>query len=139
MDKPLRQTLLFPGISNIDADKFSGGTMIIDQLRRKSLGAVMATGLVAVFALMTISASPLNAQEDEIYGYYEVIGAGALNIRERPYTSSPVLAVAERGEVLAKWRRYCSLRPWCPVQKGDVQGWAGKDYLEEVEPDYEDE
>ena len=44
-----------------------------------------------------------------------------------------VLTVAEEGEVLVKWKRFCSLRPWCPVQKGDVQGWAGKDYLYELD------
>lgn len=94
-------------------------------------------GLIALLTAIILALYvPANAQEyDEGFGYYEVSGASALNIRERPYLNSPVLAVAEEGEILVKWKRYCSLRPWCPVQKGDVRGWAGKEYLEDAELD----
>ncbi|HKJ62963.1 MAG TPA: hypothetical protein VKA94_13395 [Hyphomicrobiales bacterium] len=93
-------------------------------------------GLLALLTAIILALYvPANAQEaDDGYGYYEVTGVGALNIRERPYMTSRVLAVAEEGEVLIKWKRFCSLRPWCPVQKGDVQGWAGKAYLREANP-----
>jgi hypothetical protein len=96
-------------------------------------------GLLALLTAIILALYvPAKAQEDDDgYGYYEVIGAGALNIRERPYLNSPVVAVAEKGEILVKWKRYCSLRPWCPVQKGDVQGWAGKAYLTEADPYYD--
>jgi len=72
--------------------------------------------------------------QDEGYGYYEVADAASLNIRARPYMSSEVLTVVQRGDILIKWKPFCSLRPWCPVQIDDIRGWAGKDYLLEVEP-----
>lgn len=67
------------------------------------------------------------------YGCYKVIGADALNIRARPFSSSDAVGIAERGEVLVKWRRWCTLRGfWCPVQQGDVRGHSDKRYLEPV-------
>ncbi|SRR6056297_2967010 len=67
------------------------------------------------------------------YGCYEVTG-GALNIRKRAWSKSPVLAVARRGEKLAKRRRFCAVRGfWCPVRtKAGVSGWADKQYLRNV-------
>ncbi len=93
-------------------------------------------GLVifAALGLLACVGAPGTASaQDDGYGYYEVVGAAALNIRERPYESSRVLTVAERGEILVKWRRYCSLRPWCPVEKDGVRGWAGRAYLRETD------
>lgn len=96
----------------------------------------LGLGLLALLTAVVLALYvPANAQEEDGgYGYYEVTGAAALNIRERPYMTSPVLAVAEEGEILIKWKRFCSLRPWCPVQKGDIKGWAGKAYLAEADP-----
>ena len=96
------------------------------------------TGVMAIFGVFALVFLAANARTTSViaqegYGYYEVVGASSLNIRARPYMSSQVLTVAEEGEVLVKWKRFCSLRPWCPVQKGDVQGWAGKDYLYELD------
>lgn len=99
-------------------------------LLRSGLGALaLLTAIILAFYV------PANAQEDDGYGYYEIVGTSSLNIRERPYTTSRVLAVAQKGDIVVKWKRYCSLRPWCPVQVGDVQGWAGKAYLREVDPE----
>lgn len=96
------------------------------------LGLGILALLTAIILALYI---PANAQEeDDGYGYYEVTGVGALNIRERPFLTSRVLAIAEEGEMLVKWRRFCSFRPWCPVQKGDIRGWAGKAYLTEADP-----
>ena len=96
------------------------------------LGLGILALLTAIILALYI---PANAQEEyDGYGYYEVTGADALNIRERPFLTSRVIAVAEEGEILVKWKRFCSLRPWCPVQLGDVQGWAGKAYLAEADP-----
>lgn len=67
------------------------------------------------------------------YGCYRVVGAEALNIRARPFSSSDVVGVAERGEILVKWRRWCTLRGfWCPVQQGDLKGHSDKRHLEPV-------
>jgi len=96
----------------------------------------LATRFALIGALLTLAAAVTPAQaQSKVYGYYEVVGADALNIRRRPYQNSEVLTVARRGETLVKWRFFCSLRPWCPVQLGDVKGWAGKKYLAEVYPD----
>lgn len=100
--------------------------------------ALRISALFALFLLLagTAPATIATAQEEEdAFGYFEVVGVSALNIRERPYTNSPVLGIAEEGEVLVKWRRYCSLRPWCPVRMGGIEGWAGKAYLREIELD----
>ncbi len=104
-------------------------------IHKKKVGNTGALAICAAFALLFLAwnARTTSAIAQEGYGYYEVVGASSLNIRERPYMSSEVLTVAEEGEVLVKWKRFCSLRPWCPVQKGDVQGWAGKDYLYELD------
>jgi hypothetical protein len=88
---------------------------------------------VALGGLLAMPAGSTVAAQEDVFGYYEVVGASSLNIRERPYLSSRVLTVANEGEFLIKWKRFCSLRPWCPVQKGDVRGWAGKKYLAKVE------
>lgn len=110
-----------------------GVTMFFPLFRFLRSGSV-SMGALAVSCVLMLS--PVQAQDDDAaYAYYEVTGVSALNIRERPYMNSEVLAVAEEGEVLIKWKRFCSLRPWCPVQKGDVQGWAGKAYLTETEPE----
>lgn len=67
------------------------------------------------------------------YGCYVVVGADALNIRARPFSSSEIIGVAERGEILVKWRRWCTLRGfWCPVQQGDIKGHSDKRFLEPV-------
>lgn len=109
-----------------------GDIMKTIHLLRCGLGALAL--LTAIILALYV---PANAQEDDDdgYGYYEVVGTSSLNIRERPYTTSRVLAVAQKGEILVKWKRYCSLRPWCPVQLDDVQGWAGKAYLREADPE----
>lgn len=64
------------------------------------LGLGILALLTAIILALYI---PANAQEeDDGYGYYEVTGVGALNIRERPFLTSRVLAIAEEGEMLVK-------------------------------------
>ena len=67
------------------------------------------------------------------YGCYQVT-AGALNLRARAWASSDVVAVMDRGDVVAKRRRFCALRGfWCPVRtKGGSAGWADKNFLTKV-------
>jgi hypothetical protein len=78
----------------------------------------IAISLAAGIAALTQPAAALSSR----YGCYEVT-AGSLNIREKAWSSSKVLAVATRG--------FCALRGfWCPVTTEDgVEGWAGKQFL----------
>lgn len=74
------------------------------------------------------------AAADNAYGCFKVIGVSSINIRARPYSNSDVIGVAKRGEVLVKWKRWCTLRGfWCPVQKGSIAGHADKRYLMKVD------
>ena len=68
------------------------------------------------------------------YGCFQVVGASTLNIRQRAYSKSPVVAVARRDQILGKWRRFCAIRGfWCPVETGDgVRGWADKRFLSKL-------
>ncbi len=90
---------------------------------------VSLTIMTAVVACLTSLPSPAEALSSR-YGCYEVT-TGSLNIREKAWSSSKVLAVAQKGETLAKRRRFCALRGyWCPVTNEDgVQGWAAKAFL----------
>ncbi|MGF1620313.1 MAG: SH3 domain-containing protein [Rhodomicrobiaceae bacterium] len=102
--------------------------------RISDISALMRPVVLAAIVALTVALFPANAQ-DRVYGYYEVVGAENLNIRRNPYLTSEVVTVAPRGATLIKWRRFCSLRPWCPVQYGEERGWAGKAFLAEVEED----
>ena len=88
-----------------------------------------ATLGLATLLCLAAPGLPVVAQ-DKIYGCFEVVGADAINIREKAWSKSPVIGTAKRGELLAQWKVICSLRGfWCPVQKGDIRGHASKDYL----------
>lgn len=85
---------------------------------------------LAFGGFITIGADAEAATESR-YGCYRVVGADALNIRARPFGSADAVGVAERGEILVKWRRWCTLRGfWCPVQQGDLKGHSDKRFLE---------
>ena len=92
----------------------------------------------SLFAAVLIAGGFLAASNAEAqtttrpkYGCYRVVGADAVNIRAKPFSTSDVIGVARRGEILVKWRRWCTLRGfWCPVQSGDKMGHADKSYLE---------
>ncbi len=87
-----------------------------------------ALGLVAVLP----STSPA-AAAGKVYGCYKVIGVSSLNIRARAHSESDPIGIAYRGDILLKWKRWCSLRGfWCPVQRGNVAGHADKRYLMKV-------
>ena len=81
-----------------------------------------ATLGLATLLCLVVPGLPVVAQ-DKIYGCFEVVGADAINIREKAWSKSPVIGTAKRGELLAQWKVICSLRGfWCPVQKGDIRG-----------------
>lgn len=86
---------------------------------------------VAMAAVIGLASLPSPAEAlSSRYGCYEVT-AGSLNIRARAWSRSDVVAVASKGDKLAKRRRFCALRGyWCPVTTKDgVEGWAGKSFL----------
>lgn len=65
------------------------------------------------------------------HGCYRVVGADAINIRARPFSTSAVIGTAGRGDILVKWRSWCTWRGfWCPVQLGGIKGHSDKSYLE---------
>jgi len=66
------------------------------------------------------------------YGCFKVVGASSIAIRKSPWTWAPVVGYASRGQKLVKRKRFCSVRPWCPVRSGAVRGWSGKRYLAKV-------
>jgi hypothetical protein len=97
----------------------------------KLLNIALLSAALGFGAVMAVS-SPASAA-DKVYGCYKVIGASSINIRARPFSSSNVIGVARRGQILLKWKRWCTLRGfWCPVQKGSIAGHADKRYLMKV-------
>lgn len=98
-------------------------------VRRRLLIAcapLFAVGFLPLFPVQGAAAG------GRVYGCFRV-SATEVNIRERAYSSSAVIGSASRGDLLLKWKRFCAWRGfWCPVQKGDIQGWADKGYLEKV-------
>lgn len=66
------------------------------------------------------------------YGCFKVVGASSIAIRKSPWTWAPIVGYAKRGQKLVKRKRFCSVRPWCPVRSGDITGWSGKRYLAKV-------
>ncbi len=87
-------------------------------------------GALALCALVPAGADAQTMTRPR-YGCYKVVGADALNIRARPFSSSEIIGTASRDEILVKWRRWCTLRGfWCPVQLGEIKGHSDKRYLE---------
>ncbi len=87
---------------------------------RVSRFALAAAGL-AIFA-----GSPAEVQAATSYGCFKVT-ASNLNIRARPYSSSDVIGVAHKGDVLEKRKLFCTPRGfWCAVRKGSLEGYADK-------------
>lgn len=66
------------------------------------------------------------------YGCFKVT-ASHLNIRARPYSTSNVIGVAKRGDVLEKRKLFCTPRGfWCAVRKGTLEGYADKSNMRKV-------
>ncbi|MGI9387209.1 MAG: hypothetical protein ACR2OX_07235 [Methyloligellaceae bacterium] len=88
---------------------------------------VIGIGLVLSITASAAQAAPRN------YGCYKVTAPKSINIRQRAFSKSPIVGVARRGQILTKWRFFCALRGfWCPVQKGQIRGYATKDYLKKI-------
>lgn len=94
----------------------------------------MALAAATFILLGTSSIFSEAVAADKVYGCYLVIDAHSINIRKRAWSKSAVLTTANRGQVLKKWKRFCSLRGyWCPVQKGSIKGHASKAHLLKVD------
>ena len=93
---------------------------------------VAAVGLS--FAVLSIAAGNAHAISSK-YGCVEVT-TDSLNIRDKNSSRrGQVVAVARRGEVLAKRGPTCPIRRfWCPVENAaGVSGWAAKEFIRNVE------
>lgn len=91
---------------------------------------LIAITLVGVGSLATATtASAVSSR----FGCYSVTAA-ALNVRARAWSKSDVVATLQRGQLLAKRRRFCAIRGfWCPVRTANgINGWADKRYLEKT-------
>ncbi len=97
----------------------------------KSIPAVCLICSLLIIGICMIAREA--AAQTSKYGCYEVT-AGALNLRKRAWAKSDVVGVVNRGDVIAKRRRFCALRGfWCPVRtKAGAEGWADKKYLKKV-------
>lgn len=89
---------------------------------------------VAALTLAALAATPAAVSAaDAGYGCFRVAGVSSINIRATAWSTAAVVATANRGEVLVKWKRYCAWRGfWCPVEKNGVKGHADKRYLLKV-------
>jgi hypothetical protein len=69
------------------------------------------------------------AQAAKNYGCFQVV-TPTLNIRARPYSNAAVIGTASAGEILEKRKPLCTLRGyWCAVRKGNLEGYADKNFL----------
>lgn len=90
--------------------------------------ATVLTGLAVMAALSAPAAAASK------YGCFKVV-TDELNIRERPYSTAPVVAAAKQGDVLEKRKWLCTLRGyWCAVRTKDgVNGYADKAFMDKVD------
>lgn len=96
-----------------------------------SVSKVLRVAAVAGCALSTtvVVTAPAHAGN---YGCF-VVTAQSLNVRARPYSSSEVIAVAKKGDVLEKRKLWCTWRGfWCAVRKGDIEGYADKSFMDKL-------
>jgi len=80
---------------------------------------------VAGLALLTSAPVPA-AAHGKTYGCFKVT-VSSLNIRARPYSTSAIIGVARRGDILEKRKMFCTPRGfWCAIRKGSLEGYADK-------------
>jgi len=66
------------------------------------------------------------------YGCFKVT-VSSLNIRAKPYSTSDVIGVARRGDVLEKRKLFCTPRGfWCAIRKGSLEGYADKSHMAKI-------
>lgn len=95
-------------------------------MKRRSM-FVLSAALLA--AGMGFSGGLSTEAQAATYGCFKVTSSH-LNIRARPYSTSDVIGVAKRGEVLEKRKLLCTPRGfWCAVRMGSLEGYADKSFM----------
>lgn len=91
-----------------------------------------STLLIAASALAVFAAVPAPANASK-YGCFKVT-ASSLNIRARPYSTSEVIGVASKGDILEKRKMFCTPRGfWCAIRKGSLEGYADKANMRKID------
>jgi len=92
--------------------------------------------LTFVFVLMVsntggVLLSGPSASQAKTYGCYRIVDASSVRIRNKPYLWSRTIGYVQRGQIVRKNRKFCSIRgTWCRVQSKNISGWIGKKFLE---------
>lgn len=95
----------------------------------KSMLALAAAG---IFLGAGFAGTGSTSAEAASYGCFKVT-VPHLNIRARPYSSSDVIGVAHRGDILEKRKLFCTPRGfWCAVRKGSLEGYADKSNMRKI-------
>lgn len=98
-------------------------------MKIKSMFALAAAGLVVGAGFPGGLSTEARAAT---YGCFKVT-ASHLNIRARPYSTSEVIGVAKRGDVLEKRKLFCTPRGfWCAIRKGSLEGYADKSNMRKI-------
>jgi hypothetical protein len=96
----------------------------------KSMFALAAAGLAVCVGFPGGLSADAHAAT---YGCFRVT-AKHLNIRARPYSTSEVIGVAHRGDILEKRKLFCTPRGfWCAIRKGSLEGYADKANMRKVD------
>ena len=70
--------------------------------------------------------------EAATYGCWRVT-TGSLNVRARPHSTSPVVGVVRRGDLLEQRKLFCTPRGfWSAIRKGGLVGYADKAHMRKV-------
>jgi hypothetical protein len=73
-----------------------------------------------------------NTAQAGAFGCFKVT-ADHINIRARPFSDAEVVGSVGKGAILEKRRLWCTWRGWwCAVRKGDLVGYADKNFVEKV-------
>lgn len=87
---------------------------------------------LAALGLAVYSGGMATEAQASPYGCF-LVTAPSLNIRARPYSSSDVIGVAKKGDILEKRKLICTPRGfWCAIRKGGIEGYADKNYMRRV-------
>lgn len=95
---------------------------------RLALAAAIATGTLLA-SLPGANAAPA----DKGYGCFRA--KTSMNIRQRPWASSDVIATAKEGETFVKRKRFCNIRGyWCAITtSAGVDGYGDTSLMEKTE------
>lgn len=94
--------------------------------------SMFALGMAGLALCAGLTGGVATDAQAATYGCFKVT-AKHLNIRARPYSTSEVIGVASRGDLLEKRKLFCTPRGfWCAIRKGSLEGYADKSNLRKV-------